>query len=78
VSQVRAERVADGSRRKRDLAAVDGKAPIEIWADEHLPGESHYAVAAIHFRLKKQHRPVTAESVREGLRERGWLKEQNS
>lgn len=51
---------------------------IEAWIAEHLPGESYHAVSAVRFRLKKQGQPVTAESVREGLRERGWLKEQNS
>lgn len=50
----------------------------EAWIDQHLPGESFHAVEAIRFRLRKQRQPVTGDAVREGLRERGWLKEQRS
>jgi hypothetical protein len=51
---------------------------IESWIDSNLPGESYHADSAVRFHLKKLGRPVTADSVREGLKERGWLKEQNS
>lgn len=51
---------------------------IESWISSNLPGESYYAVSTARFRLKKQSQPVTAESVRAELKERGWLKEQRS
>ena len=83
MNQVRAERVANGSRRKRDVQAVappvqvsETRLRIEAWIAANLPGEDYHAVSAVRFRLKKQGQPITAESVREGLRERGWLKEE--
>lgn len=50
----------------------------EAWIAEHLPGEGHHAVVAVRFHLKKEGRPADTEAIREGLRERGWLKEQRS
>ena len=50
----------------------------EAWAEQHLPGENHYVVTAVRFHLRKAGQPETADNVREGLRERGWLKEQRS
>lgn len=85
----RATRVANGSRRKRDLAAVgiERRAVPEVeatreereaWVARHLPGENHYCVTSARIRLHAAGRPVNAETVREWLRGRGWLKEQNS
>jgi hypothetical protein len=85
VNQVRAERVANGSRRKRDLATVptgNQVAPTrdeaEAWIATNLPGESFHVVSAARFHLRKQGQPVNAATIREFLRGRGWLKEQNS
>jgi len=86
--QLRRQRVANGSRRKRDLAAagVDpskvGPSPhrlqSEAWIAEHMPGESHHAVEAVRYRLRKQGLPATVQVIRDGLLERGWAKEQRS
>ncbi len=83
MSQLRQERVANGSRRKRDLAAAGKQVTAkreenEAWAAKHLPGENHYVVTAACLRLRNQGKPETAENIREYLRGRGWLREQNS
>lgn len=81
----RAQRVANGSRRKRDLVAAGlaqtqqksaTRLANEAWAAEHLPGENHYCVTTARLRLANSGLPVNAETVREWLRDRGWLKEQ--
>lgn len=84
-NEIRQQRVANGSRRKRDLAAVGGdiqasplRIRVEGWIAQNLPGEDFHTVNAVEFHLKKQGHAITAASVREGLRERGWLREQNS
>lgn len=90
--QVRQQRVADGSRRKRDLAAVgvdptqaglDGKPSptrqrIEAWIAENVPGENFHAVSAVRLHLKHAGHRITAASVREELKARDWAKEQRS
>lgn len=50
----------------------------EAWAAKNLPGENHYVVTAARLRLVNQGKPETPENVREYLRGRGWLREQNS
>lgn len=85
MSQARAERVAAGSRRQRDLAAA-GVASVNpnhhpdaaAFATRFFPDEDHYAVTAVRFRLQKSGQSPTPTAVREGLRQRGWLKEQRS
>jgi len=86
--QGESEKTPNGFRGKRNPGRVGtGREPgqksrtreeIEAWVAENLPGESYHAVSAVRFRLKKQGQPITADLVREGLRERGWLKEQRS
>jgi len=62
------EGVENGKSRTREN--------IVAWIAANLPGENYHAVGAVTYRLKKQGKSITAESVREGLRERGWLKEE--
>jgi hypothetical protein len=73
----RRERVANGSHRQRDLAAV-GPESTDVWLAKHLPGEDRYAVGAVLHRRRRGGFPVTAEAVRDELKARGWLKEQRS
>jgi len=88
--QKESEKTPNGFRGKRNPGregpgregVQNGKSRVreecEAWIAENLPGESYHVVDAVKFHLKKQGRPVNAQSVREGLRERGWLKEQRS
>lgn len=91
-SQVAKQRVANGSRRKRDLAAagvdptqagLDGapsptRQRIEAWIAENVPGENYHAVSAVRLHLKNSGHRVTAALVRDELKARGWAKEQRS
>jgi hypothetical protein len=72
--QQRAERVQQGSRRQRDLAAVKAQAGGGVaiaWAERELPDESPIlAAAAYATELRGSHSP-TAESVLRRLKAQG-------
>jgi hypothetical protein len=82
--KVRELRVANGSLRKRDLKAAGvvehphRHPDASAFVAQHFPDEDHYAVTAVRFQLRKSGQPTTSTAVREGLRQRGWLKEQRS
>lgn len=83
-NEVRQRRVADGSLRKRDLAAAGvvghphRHPAASAYSAQFFPDEDHYAVTAVRFQLRKGGQPATPAAVREGLRERGWPMEQRS
>jgi hypothetical protein len=65
------------SRERDEIWEVEPSRPErEAWAAKHLPGENHYVVTTARIRLANSNQPVNAETVREWLRGRGWLKEQ--
>lgn len=77
----RSQRVAAGSRRKRDLAAVDATGPAErsrenyerwlAWAERALPAEHAPFAASAAMTIKARGGRPTAENVRARLVEQG-------
>lgn len=77
--QERQQRVASGSRRKRDLEAVEPKFDYRAYGEKHFPNESRYAVVAATYRILKQQGdqgyPDPAK-VLARMEERGWTNAQ--
>ena len=75
--QQRRERVRNGSRRQRDLAAVRPSFDYDAYAAKHFPDQEHYALSAAIFTVRKRHGerqyPDPVE-VRERLAEKDWLR----
>lgn len=79
--QQRRERVANGSRRKRDLAAVAPGFDYDAFIAEHFPDERYGAVrqATFHVIARHHHRQdPTPSEVRERMVELGTTREQET
>jgi hypothetical protein len=76
--RVRRERVAAGSRRKRDLVAVNPRFDYESYAAQHFPDERFDAVRVATFHVYMRHhkrKNPDPQEVRVELERRGWLRE---
>jgi hypothetical protein len=77
--QERQERVARGSRRKRDLQAVAPPFDYPAFAAEHFPDEHPLLVRAATWQVhasRHLHQDPTPEEVRTRLEAMGWTREQ--